>query len=131
MQSFAIRVLGFGLGGLMLFHGVDKIMHGTAFIEQMLNGYHLPYAQYASYGVYIGEVVAPLLLILGLCMRFAGAIIAFNMAVAIFLVHQNDLLTLGEHGSWSIEVPVLYLIAGLTIALSSPLEKKNLEEFSL
>ena len=129
MQSFSIRFLGFGLGVLMLFHGVDKIMNGTEFIENMLNAYHLPPyidVKYLSYGVYVGEVVAPLLLIIGQLMRISGAIIAFNMLVAIILVHQSHLLTLGEHGAWAIEVPMLYLIAGLAITFSKP-QVKNLE----
>jgi len=39
------------------------------------------------------------------------------MLVAILLAHKDDIFTLGKHGAWSIEVPLLYLIAGLTLAL--------------
>ena len=117
MNNRALRFLGFGLGVLLLFHGIDKVMHGTEFIEKMLVALNVPYSEYVQYGVYMGEVVAPLLLIFGQYIRISGAIIAFNMLVALFLVHQNTLFTLGEHGAWSIEVPMLYLIAGLTLAL--------------
>lgn len=117
MDDKALRILSIGLGILLLFHGVDKVMNGIGVIEKLLNGVHVPYSQYVSYGVYVGEVVAPLLLIFGKYIRASGAIIAFNMVVAIFLVHQEDILTIEKYGAWSIEVPMLYLIAGLTLAL--------------
>ena len=117
MNNRALRFLGFGLGILLLFHGIDKVMHGTEFIEKMLVALKIPYSEYLQYGVYIGEVIAPLLLIFGQYMRISGAIVAFNMLVAIFLVHQKTLFTLGEHGAWSIELPMLYLLGGLTLAL--------------
>jgi putative oxidoreductase len=126
MNNRALRFLSFGLGVLLLFHGIDKVMHGTAFIEKMLVASKVPYYEYVQYGVYIGEVIAPLLLIFGQYMRISGAIVAFNMLVAIFLVHQNTLFSLGEHGAWSIEVPMLYLIGGLTLALWNR-EKKSTE----
>ena len=116
MDEKSLRFLSIGLGILLLFHGVDKVMNGTLFIEKMLGGLNVPYSQYVAYAVYIGEVVAPLLLIFGKYIRISGAIIAINMAVAIFLVHQKDIATLGEHGAWSIEVPMLYLVAGVTLA---------------
>ena len=125
MNNRDLRFLGFGLGVLLLFHGMDKVMHGTEFIEKMLVASKVPYSEYVQYGVYIGEVIAPILLIFGQYMRISGAIVAFNMFVAIFLVHQNTLFTLGEHGAWSIEVPMLYLVAGLTLALSKNLEKNT------
>jgi putative oxidoreductase len=117
MDYKSLRVLSIGLGILLLFHGVDKVMNGTGVIEKLLNGVHVPYSQYVSYGVYVGEVIAPLLLIFGKYIRVSGAIIAFNMMVAIFLVHQKDITSIEKYGAWSIEVPMLYLIAGLTLAL--------------
>jgi len=117
MDIKAFRFLSFGLGFLLLFHGMDKVLHGTEFIEKMLLGLGVPYSKYVSYGVYIGEVVAPLLLIFGQHIRLSALIITFNMLVAIFLVHQKDFLTLGEHGSWSVEVPMLYLLGAITLVL--------------
>ena len=117
MDSRALRFLSFGLGLLLLFHGIDKIMHGTAFIEKMLLEEKIPYSAYIQYGVYVGEVIAPLFLILGKYMRIAGAVVAVNMMIAIFLVHQKNFFTLGEHGAWSVEVPMLYLIMAISVAL--------------
>ena len=116
--DWTFRVLTIGLGVLMLFHGVDKILNGVDFITPLLEAYSIPYAEYLAYGVYIGEVIAPLLLISGYYIRVAGGVIVLNMLVAIFLVHQNEIFTLTEHGSWSLEIPMLYLVIGLALLLS-------------
>lgn len=118
MNSKAISFLAFSLGFLLLFHGVDKIMNGTDFIQSMLEKANVPYAKYITYGVFIGEIIAPVLLIIGRYVKIAGGIIAFNMLVAIFLAHKDTIFTLSEHGGWSIELQMLYFIAGLTLFLS-------------
>ena len=117
--NWTFRVLTIGLGVLMLFHGIDKVINGIDFIIPLLEAYNVPYAEYIAYGVYVGEVFAPLLLISGYYIKVAGAIIVFNMLVALFLVHQEEILTLTEYGSWSIETPILYLIIGLALLLSN------------
>ncbi len=117
MNINALRFLSLGLGILLLFHGMDKVMHGVDYIEKMLVASKVPYSQYVKYGVYVGEVLAPVLLIFGKYIRLSGAIVAFNMAIAIYLVSRDTIFSLGEHGAWSIELPMLYLIGGLTLAL--------------
>ncbi len=116
--DWTFRVLTIGLGVLMLFHGVHKVLNGVDFIIPLLESYNVPYAEYVSYGVYVGEVFAPLLLISGYYIRVAGAIIVFNMLVALFLVHRDEIFTLTDYGSLSIETPLLYLIIGLALFLS-------------
>ena len=117
MNSNAIRILGFSLGFLLLFHGIDKLSNGVGFIEQMLKGVGIPYAQYFSYTVFIGELIAPVLLIIDRYVKVAGGLIAVNMLVAIILAHKDTIFTLSEHGGWSIELQLLYLVAGLTLAV--------------
>lgn len=106
------------IGGLMLFHGVAKITGGVGGIAAMLEARGLPSA--IAYGVYVGEVVAPLLLIVGLFTRLSAAVFAFNMVVAVALAHANDVLKLGEHGGWAIELQALYLLGAVAIALLGP-----------
>jgi putative oxidoreductase len=108
-------ILRVGIGSTMLFHGISKAMHGVGFIESMLVKHGLP--AFLAYGVYVGEIVAPIMLIVGFKTRIAGVIIAFNMLVAMLLVHTKDIFTVTEQGAWGIELPMLYLISGLTIAL--------------
>ena len=102
------------VGGLLLFHGIDKLQHGIGFVEKLVAMQGLP--SYVAYGVYVGEILAPILLLLGWHSRVWGAIIAFNMAVAIYLVHSKSLFTLGGYGAWVIESPLLFMLSALAIA---------------
>jgi putative oxidoreductase len=101
----------------MLFHGIDKLLNlqTLGYIKNQLIEYSLH--PVLSYGVFVGEIVAPVLLILGIYARFGGFLIFINMLFAIILVHLNEVLTLTQHGGWALELQVFYLIAGLTILL--------------
>jgi putative oxidoreductase len=103
------------IGGLMLFHGLDKLLNGVAGIEGMLAAKGLPAA--AVYGVYVGEVIAPLLILAGVFVRSAGLLLAINMVVAIGMAHSGDLFALSPHGGWAVELQMLYLLGGLALAL--------------
>jgi putative oxidoreductase len=103
------------VGILMLFHGVAKVLHpGTLdFIGGALAGAGLPAA--LAYGVYVGEIIAPLMIILGIQARLGGLIVVLNMVFAILLVHSGDLFSLTEHGGWRLELQGFYLFGGLAI----------------
>ncbi len=107
-------ILRLMLGGLMLFHGLNKVMHGVGFIQGLVVAQGLP--EILAYGVYVGEIFAPLLLILGWKSRVWAGVIAFNMAVAIYLTQMSAFLKLGTHGAWALEVPMFYLLSALAIA---------------
>jgi putative oxidoreductase len=113
--DLAKLILRISIGGMMLFHGIAKIEHGIGFIQKMVVSKNLP--EFIAYGVYIGEILVPIFLILGLFTRVSGLILAFNMLVAILLVHSHELLALGEHGEWLIELPMLYLVGGVLIGM--------------
>jgi putative oxidoreductase len=70
-----------------------------------------------AYGVYVGEVVAPILVLIGLWARVGGLIIAINMLVAIALVHLGQLATLNDTGGWALELQGMFLGAALAILL--------------
>ena len=78
------------LGGLILLHGIAKIMAGPAFVISATTSAGLPAA--VGYLVYLGEVIAPILLIVGVWSRLAALIIAGNMVFAVVLVHTNSCL---------------------------------------
>ncbi len=99
----------------MLFHGVNKLFAGVGGIAGMLESRGLP--DVFAYGVYVGEVIAPVMLILGLYARPAAAILAFNMVVAILLAHPGDIMTLSQHGGWAVELPALYFFGSVAIVL--------------
>jgi putative oxidoreductase len=68
-----------------------------------------------SYGVYFGEVVAPLMIVFGIFARIGGLIVAANMIVAILLVHTGDLFAISKTGGWALELQGFYLFCGLAI----------------
>jgi putative oxidoreductase len=108
-------ILRLCVGGLMLFHGVAKIMHPASldFISGMLTANNLPV--FLAYAVYIGEVVAPLMVIVGYQARLGGLLIAVNMLFALFLVHTGDFFSLSEHGGSAIEVQLFYLLSATAV----------------
>ena len=103
------------VGLLMLFHGIAKIMHPGSldFIGGMLSANGVP--AILAYGVYIGEVVAPLMVVVGYQARIGGLLIVANMAVAILLAHSGDFFGLTEHGGWAIELQMFYLLSALAV----------------
>ncbi len=108
-------ILRLCVGGLMLFHGVAKIIHPGSldFIAGMLTANSLP--AFLAYGVYIGEVVAPLMVIAGLHARVGGLLMAVNMLFAIILAHSGDMFSLSEHGGWAVELQVFYLLSAVAV----------------
>ncbi len=108
-------LLRIALGALILFHGVHKLLHGLDVVAGVVAAAGLP--AFVSYGVYLGEVVAPVLLILGLWTRVAAGVVAINMLGAFALVHYAQVATLGVGGGWALELQGMYLVTALVIAL--------------
>eukprot|EP01030_Chromulinospumella_sphaerica_P011042 gene11042-10844_t len=108
-------VLRVAIGLLVLLHGIFKITHGVGFVGAMLDKAGLP--GFLAYGVYIGEVVAPLMMLLGVGARAGAAIVVANMLVALGLVHMGDLFVITKQGGWALELQGLYLFGALAVAL--------------
>ena len=108
-------ILRLTVGILMLFHCVHKLLNPSSldFISKQLVGIDLPQA--LAYGVYLGEIIAPLLIILGLFARFGGLLVFGNMIFAIVLAHSNQLFTLTDHGGLGLELQIFYLLTGLAV----------------
>lgn len=111
-----LLILRLGLGTLVLFHGIFKLTHGVAWIAGPLGAVGLP--AFLAYGVYVGEVLAPILVIVGLWARPAALVIAFDMFMAIFLARRADVAKISPMGGgWAIELELMYLVAAVAIAL--------------
>jgi putative oxidoreductase len=106
------------LGALLLFHGISKLINGVGFIEGELASHGLP--TFLAYGVYIGEVVAPLMVLLGYQTRIGALLIVFNMLVAIALVHSHQLMALKSNGGWSLELQGFFLLSALAVIFLGP-----------
>jgi putative oxidoreductase len=75
---------------------------------------------FSAYGVYLGEVVGPVLLIAGYYARIGAGLIAINMVVAILLAHAGDLFSLTGHGGWRLELQGMYLVTAVVLVLTGP-----------
>jgi len=107
-------VLRLILGFTMILHGLNKIFYGVEGLAGVLEEKGLP--GLIVYGVYLGEVVAPLLILVGYRTRLAALVYSFNMLVAILVAHTGDFFTLTKSGGWGVELQMLYLVGGLAIA---------------
>lgn len=107
-----LRVL---LAVLILFHGVSKLIGGVGFIGGMLAKAGLPGA--LGYLVYIGEVIAPLMILAGVFTRAAALVVVVNMVVALLLVHTKQFFTLNDTGGWALELQGWYLGGAVAVAL--------------
>ncbi|NLY93855.1 MAG: DoxX family protein [Myxococcales bacterium] len=107
------------LGVNLLLHGISKLRHGIDGIMGMLSSNGLP--TFIGYGVYLGEVVAPVMLILGIYSRLAALTMAGNMVFALALAHRAELFALNpQSGAWAVELPMLFLLGSLGVALLGP-----------
>ncbi|HEY4436567.1 MULTISPECIES: DoxX family protein [Lelliottia] len=113
-DDFGKLLLRLAVGGLMLFHGLHKLFGGVGFISGMLVAKGLP--GFIAYGVLIGEVVAPVLIVLGILTRPAALVLAFTMIVAWLMVGTGKTFALDAVGAWAIESLVYFFIGALAVA---------------
>jgi putative oxidoreductase len=108
-------VLRVSVGVLILLHGIFKLQNGIGGIAGMLSGHGLP--AFLAYGVYLGEVVGPVLVTVGLFTRIGALLIVGNMLVAFGLAHMQELFSLGQMGGWALELQGMFLFGSVAIAL--------------
>ncbi len=113
--DFAKLLIRLVFGFLMLFHGVFKLEHGVDWIKPMLAAHGLP--GFVAYGAYIGEIIAPVLIILGVWTRLAGLVYAVNLVFAVALVVGGNFFKTTDVGAWALETEALYFFGGLFIML--------------
>ena len=107
-------ILRLTLGMLLLMHGLHKLMNGIDGINAIVIANGWP--QWIAYGVLVGEVLAPAMIILGVITRAAALVVAVNMLVAIYLAHGHQLLQLTKTGGWILELQAMFLFVAIVIA---------------
>lgn len=113
-ENLGKLILRISLGFLMLFHGYKKYVYGIDGIKGLLVKSGFP--DFIAYGVYFGELIIPVLIIIGLYTRISSFIYAFTMVFAIYLVHSSHLFSLNERtGGLIIENPLLYMLAAVVL----------------
>ena len=112
--DLAKLLLRIALGVLILFHGIHKLIYGISGVEAMVTAQGLP--SFFAYGVYIGELIAPIFIILGLYARIAAGILAFNMLTAIYVAYGFS-FAVSKYGGLAWETPLLFLIMSVLVVL--------------
>lgn len=103
------------IGILILFHGMANLTSNYSFIKSLLNGMGIP--EFVAYSVFIGEIIAPILIIIGWRAKMASLVLTFNMLAAILMAHTAEIFTLNQFGGWGIELQGLYLSGAVVIFL--------------
>lgn len=111
-------ILRVTLGILVLLHGIHKLLGGVGGIEGMVQNAGLPWI--LAYGVFIGEIVGPILLVIGWYARIGAILIAINMCFAFALAHMDSLWQLNAQGGWTLELDGMYLFTAVALALLGP-----------
>ncbi|WP_421807527.1 DoxX family protein [Flagellimonas sp.] len=115
-KNVAILLFRISIPFTMLIYGIDKITNGTGFIGSLLDAYNLP--SFLVYGVFIGEIIAPIMLLLGYRSRLAGLLFAFNCLLAILMAQIQYFFTLNQFGGWTLDLLFIYLVAGIAFFYS-------------
>lgn len=105
--DLGLLLLRISTGGLMLFHGVSKLIHGISFLVENMGAF--------GYAVYIGEVLAPIAILIGFRTRIAAVLLAVTCVVAIATAHAQEIFTISEHGGYALELLMLYLFGALAL----------------
>jgi putative oxidoreductase len=111
-------ILRITLGVLVLLHGISKLRGGIGWLDGMLVNQGLPV--FFKYGVYVGEVLAPLAVIAGWYSRIGAWLIAVNMLFALGLAHGAELLSLNENGALVLEMQYMLFFSAIALALIGP-----------
>ncbi|MGE8552904.1 MAG: DoxX family protein [Chryseobacterium jejuense] len=100
------------IGFPMSVYGVNKLIHGIGFIEDIMTMHGLP--SFFAYGVFAGEIIAPIMLMLGFRTRLAGLIFAANCFTATVLAQTANIFKLNDFGGWALELLVIYMLVGIS-----------------
>lgn len=110
LTSVGLLILRVAFGGMMLVHGIPKLMGFSEMAGQFPDplGMGSHFSHISAIGA---EVGCSLLLILGLGTRFAAIPLAITMMVALFAVHASD--------PWKVkELAAVYLSVYVSLALT-------------
>lgn len=111
-------ILRLTLGLLILMHGIAKLVGGVGGIAGMLQGIGLP--TFLAYGAYVGEVLAPIIVLIGWYTRVGAGLIVINMLFAILLAHRQELLDFTPQGGWALELQGFFLFTALALVFTGP-----------
>ena len=118
-ESAGKLILRIVLGVTILLHGIHKLMGGIDWLDGLLVNEGLP--TFFKYGVYVGEVIAPLLVIAGWYSRIGAWLIAVNILFAIGLTSGSELFAINpKSGGLAIELEYMFMFTAIALGLLGP-----------
>ena len=115
-QDKALLTLRVLVGALIMLHGFGNLFSGYTFITQVLDQAGIP--GFFAFGAFIGEIIAPIFLIIGFRTRLASLTIAATMFIAVILVHGAEVFALNQFGGWAIELQAFYFFGAVALFFS-------------
>ena len=112
----ALLALRIGIGILFLLHGIAKIKSGTGYIEEQMIKNGLP--SQLAYLVYLGEIIAPVMMVVGFRTKLAAFIVMGTIAFIVFLTGMGKFGQLTQVGAWALELQALFFTGALALFLA-------------
>ena len=107
-----ILVLRLTLAFTLFLNGWSKVLHGVDFQMGMLAAKGIP--GFFMYFVYVSEVLAPVLLALGLFTRLSAISVIVTMLTVMYVL-PVPFFGLNNFGGWSMEGQLFFLANGVTL----------------
>jgi putative oxidoreductase len=115
--SWGLTVLRLVVGSVFLVHGAQKLFQvGLARLAGIFGSLHIPLPLVSAVFATLVEFVGGIALLLGVFTRWAAALIASDMLVAVLVTYLEP----GFFKKAGIELPITPLAAGIALALSGP-----------
>ncbi|MEX2232465.1 MAG: DoxX family protein [Cyclobacteriaceae bacterium] len=111
--DLAKLILRITCGGLLILHGSNSAIHGIQHVKDMVRNAGLP--EFIAYGNLVGEVIAPVFMIIGYKARIAALAVAFNMLLSVLIAHCDIMFARNDFGGWMIELNVFYMMTAVVV----------------
>lgn len=113
-RPFALLAVRLIVGGLFVYHGVDKFDAGISMVEGMFRSWGVPAAGLAAPLTAIIEIVGGVAIVIGLGTRIASALLGLVMVGAILYV-KTDLGIFSSEPMPGAELDLAYLAGLITL----------------
>ena len=110
--NFALLILRLSLGGLMIPHGYDKLMHFSKYASMFANPFHIGTSASLALTIF-AEFFCASFIVAGLMTRLAAIPLIIAMSVAVFYAHHGQIFGDGEHAA-------LYLFGFIALLFTGP-----------
>jgi putative oxidoreductase len=109
--NIAMLILRIGMGGLMIPHGYDKLVHFTQYKKDFMSFLGLGGTVSLALVVF-AEFFCAIFLIMGVFTRLFAIPLIIEMFVVVFKAHKGEVFGDGEHGMLFIAGYIVILLCG-------------------